>query len=120
MEKTNEARACRVVSDVLGTVNWEMGDGGHIIIFGQSKAIHLTLNGIYTHVLKAIDKAEKRERRKVCCKPAPQIDAEKVKALIIGYGKYRTACANTKSFVPDDCAAMQTTYRKLLSELGIK
>ena len=97
MGRTNEARACEVVSDVLGTVNWEMGDGGHIIIFGQSKAIHLTLNGIYTHVLKAIDKAEKRERRKAaevfaentalkaqiaCLKYAPQFDAEKVRGLI--------------------------------------
>ena len=82
MGKTNEARACEVVSDVLGTVNWEMGDGGHIIIFDQSKAIHLTLNEIYTHVLKAIDKAEKRGRRKVCCEPAPQIDTEKVRGLI--------------------------------------
>ena len=85
MGKTNEARACEVVSDVLGTVNWEMGDGGHIIIFDQSKAIHLTLNEIYTHVLKAIDKAEKRGRRKVCCEPAPQIDTEKVRSLLDSY-----------------------------------
>ena len=82
-----------------------------------------TLTHQAMRIAKALDKAERRGAKKaciMCCKPAPQVDAEKVKALIIGYGKYRTACANTKSFVPDDCAAMQTTYRKLLSELGIK
>jgi len=104
MSKTNEARACEVVSDVLGTVNWEMGDGGHIIIFGQSKAIHLTLNGIYTHVLKAIDKAEKRERRKVCCEPAPQFDADRVWYLIELYAHNRWQ--EGRQFGPNDNSVM--------------
>ena len=50
----------------------------------------------------------------------PQFDAEKVKKLIIAYGKYHTACANEKSFTPDICATMQTTYYKLLAALHIE
>ena len=60
------------------------------------------------------------ENLKLHSKPAPQFDAEKVRELIIEYGKYHTACANTKSFVVDDCATMQTVYHNLLTALGIE
>ena len=53
-------------------------------------------------------------------KPQPQFDMEKVRGLIIAYGKYRTARANTKSFIVDDCATMQTAYHKLLTALQIE
>ena len=101
-----------------------MGDGGHIIIFGQSKAIHLTLNEIYTHVLKAIDKAEKRGRRKVCCEPAPQIDAEKVRGLIREYASQSFRWGVYANNGDDDNALLnwrecRKTKRALLTALRI-
>ena len=62
----------------MGKTNMELACGLALLAACGRTLTHQALR-----IKKALDKAEKRGRRKVCCEPAPPFDAAKVFDLII-------------------------------------
>ena len=93
MGKTNDYRACELVAV------WRYKHGA-MVVDG-------VLDDLRDRVTTALDKAERRGAKKeriVCCKPAPQFDAEKVRYLIELYGHNRWQ--EGRQFGPNDNSVM--------------
>ena len=60
----NGARACKLIGEIIGAHNWEMGDRIDVTLFTGQRQKSFDINCLYRFIYKALDKAEKRGRRK--------------------------------------------------------